>query len=397
MRAAASDALPAATVKTLIAQGADVSAKSPNGDTALDFAKRRGKTPIVDLLIQAGAKEGSTLSDPVLRPQPAHSVRAAVERSIPLLQRTDASFLQKSGCVSCHNNTLTAMTVATARESGVTVDDQAVGRQLKTIASYIDGWRERVLQGVGIPGDSDTIGSILLGMAADNHPPDPATDALARFLKNHQTPDGQWWGGAHRPPLESSDIQVTAASMRAIQVYGPKARRAEYKKAVQLAAAWLMKAQPKTTDDRAFQLLGLRWAGADRQIIRKDAGALLAEQRADGGWAQIPSLASDAFATGEALVALKEAGALAVTDPAYRRGTQFLLNTQLEDGSWYVRSRALAIQPYFENGFPHERNQWISAAATSWATKALAFAAQGNESREHGVLPPTMSAALRHP
>ncbi|HEV2177534.1 MAG TPA: ankyrin repeat domain-containing protein [Terriglobia bacterium] len=375
MLAAASDALPLELAKALIARGVDVNAKNPKGETALDFAKRAGHKPMVDLLVQAGAKESVAPVEAVLTPVPAHSVRAAVERSVPLLQRSDAIFLQKSGCVSCHNNTLTAMAVETARQSGIPVDDRVVSTELKTEAAYIEGWRERILQGVGIPGDSDTLSAILVGMAADKYPPDPATDAMAVFLRNHQSPNGQWYGGAHRPPLESSDIQVTALSMRAIQLYGPKAQRAEYDKSVQLAATWLTKARPKTTQDRAFQLLGLAWAEGDRRTIEQDAGSLLAEQRSDGGWAQLPSLGSDAFATGQALVALKESGALAATDPAYKRGTQFLLNTQLADGSWYVKRRALPIQPYFESGFPHGRDQFISAAATNWATTALALAA----------------------
>jgi hypothetical protein len=43
----------------------------------------------------------------------------------------------------------------------------------------------------------------------------------------------------------------------------------------------------------------------------------------------------------------------------------------MADGSWYVKTRALAFQPYFETGFPHGVHQSISAAATSWATMAL--------------------------
>ena len=47
-----------------------------------------------------------------------NSVDVAVQRSIPLLQKTDVSFLKKSGCVSCHHNSLTAMTVSSARKKG---------------------------------------------------------------------------------------------------------------------------------------------------------------------------------------------------------------------------------------------------------------------------------------
>jgi len=29
------------------------------------------------------------------------------------------------------------------------------------------------------------------------------------------------------------------------------------------------------------------------------------------------------------------------------------------------------FQPYFESGFPHGKDQWISVAGTNWATMAL--------------------------
>ena len=376
MLASTSDAVPVSLVKTLIVRGCDVNAKNAKGQTALDFARLHGRTPVVDLLVKAGAKESGTALDPGPRPQPAHSARAAVERSLPLLERTDSTFLQKSGCVSCHNNTLTAATVAAARDVGIGVDDQAAAKQLKAVATYIEGWRERALQGIGVPGDADTMSAILVGMAAEKYPPDPATDAFALFLKNHQAPNGQWFSTAHRPPLESSDFQVTALSMRALQTYAPVPQRAEYEKTIQLAAQWLAKAEAQTTHDRTFQLLGLAWSGADKQIIRKVADELLAEQRPDGGWSQIPSLGSDAFATGQALVALKAAGAVTAGDSAYRRGTRWLLDNQLADGSWYVKTRARPIQPFFESGFPHGRDQFISAAATNWAATALAEAAR---------------------
>ena len=61
------------------------------------------------------------------------------------------------------------------------------------------------------------------------------------------------------------------------------------------------------------------------------------------------------------------------SDLAYQRGVRFLLDTQLEDGSWYVRSRAIPIQPYFDSEFPHSKDQFISAAAINWATMALTW------------------------
>jgi len=84
---------------------------------------------------------------------------------------------------------------------------------------------------------------------------------------------------------------------------------------------------------------------------------------------QLPTLGSDA--TGQALAALLESGARPANDPAVGAGVRFLLRTQLKDGSWFVARRAIPIQPYFDAGCPHGRDQFISAAATNWATQAL--------------------------
>src|SRR5262249_27220407 len=107
--------------------------------------------------------------------------------------------------------------------------------------------------------------------------------------------------------------------------------------------------------------------------IRRSTTALLAAQQPDGGWSQLSSLETDAYATGLALVALQTAGH-ATSSAEYQRGVAYLLRTQFPDGSWLVRSRALPVQPMRDSGFPHGRHQWISAAGTSWATMALTLA-----------------------
>ena len=123
-----------------------------------------------------------------------------------------------------------------------------------------------------------------------------------------------------------------------------------------------------------MQILGLAWAGGNAAKLNALGKALTAAQHADGGWGQNRNLASDAYATGESLYALKEAGVLAASDAVYQKGVKFLMDTQCEDGSWYVRSRAPKFQPYFQSGFPHDHDQWISSTGTSWAVRALAMA-----------------------
>ncbi len=124
-----------------------------------------------------------------------------------------------------------------------------------------------------------------------------------------------------------------------------------------------------------MRLLGLGWGKADAQA-REAAKALAAGQRPDGGWSPLATLSSDAYATGQVLFALQESGALKTNDTVYQNGVKFLLRTQQPDGSWHVKSRALGFQPYFESGYPHGPDQWISSAAAAWATAALARAAE---------------------
>jgi squalene cyclase len=134
----------------------------------------------------------------------------------------------------------------------------------------------------------------------------------------------------------------------------------------------MVKTPAKETEDRVFRLLGLKETGAGETDVAAAAWELLRSQRADGGWSQLDGGASDAYATGSALFALHHAGGLKPDAPAYKAGVAFLLKTQLPDGTWKVKSRSKPFQPYYESGFPHEKDQFISIAATGWATAALA-------------------------
>jgi hypothetical protein len=142
------------------------------------------------------------------------------------------------------------------------------------------------------------------------------------------------------------------------------------------AVRWLEITKPDTSQDRAFRLLGLAWGQASPALIKSAARDLAAMQRADGGWSQLPQMMSDSYATGQALYALNEAGKVAPSSPAYRKGVDYLLRTQAADGSWRVETRAIWLQPYFESGFPYGRDQFISAAGTAWAIMGLTPAAQ---------------------
>ena len=67
--------------------------------------------------------------------------------------------------------------------------------------------------------------------------------------------------GVARPPIEDGDIFRTALAMTVIKSYGPPGRAAEISRRMALAARWLERATPVTTEDRNMQLVGLHCYG----------------------------------------------------------------------------------------------------------------------------------------
>jgi hypothetical protein len=54
-----------------------------------------------------------------------------------------------------------------------------------------------------------------------------------------------------------------------------------------------------------------------------------------------------------------------------------------------VLTRSFPFQKYFESGFPYGDNQWISAAASSWATMALILTVEAPVSLTGGGAAPS--------
>ena len=131
--------------------------------------------------------------------------------------------------------------------------------------------------------------------------------------------------------------------------------------------AWLAGAEPENREAKVLKVLVAIRAGQAREKLQNAIGELLALQAADGGWSQNDQTKSDAFATGQMLYVLAQAG---YTDqqPEIRRAIDYLLSTQKPDGSWPMISRATP------DGRPGSAKLLtpITIGASSWATLGLA-------------------------
>jgi len=374
MMAAAAPRPDPAIVELLIERGADLEARDEAGRTALDWAMLHGETPAVRVLRNAGAPGQPPPPPPAPRSRP-RTVREAVAAGIERLQPLSPVSYEHTTCISCHHQTLplTAMTLAKTR--GAEVDEQVLAHPIRAIHDVWAGRRESLMLARNRDGGgANELTYGLLALAEAGVAPDGVTDVAVVNLLATQNPDGSWVFLDTRPPqTDNSPVSFTAMAIRVLDVYGPPGLRDAVETSRGRALAYLRTTSPATTQDEAFRLLGLVWARVAEEEAVAQVQRLLALQRGDGGWGQLPTMAPDAYATGQALYALR-AGGMPASDMAYQRGVAFLLRTQLDDGSWFVRSRAFGFQPYFETGFPHGADQFISASATSWAVIALSHA-----------------------
>jgi ankyrin repeat protein len=378
MLAAGGDTPSIPAIQYLIDLGADINAKDADGRTALDWALTRGNTATSKFLQSVGAKSTATMTSAPAAVATPRRVSDAIERAVARLQPAGPAFYNRTKCNSCHNQNIPGFAITLARRHGIKIDEALAGHSMTVTNTQWQNRREAVLLGDTTGGGFQPNSEFtLFEMAEDRMPPTLNSDAIVLGLATRQLADGSWGIGADiRPPLTGSTVSSTALAIRGLREYAPAGRRDEMNARVARAVAYLRNAEPRDTQDRAFKLLGLMWGGVSGPEVVREKAALIELQREDGGWAQMPSMASDAYATGQALYAL-HAAKLPVSDAAYRKGADYLLKTQLEDGTWFVRTRAFGFQPYFETGFPHGRSQFISTVATAWASAALTYTLDG--------------------
>jgi squalene cyclase len=301
-------------------------------------------------------------------------IRSAVERSLPLIARSAKEYTRHRDCFSCHHQAVPVVALSLARERGFSVDGSLLRAQMEHTEADLGTAAEDYHKGRGQPGGVTRAGYALWTLEAGGWESDETTEAVVEFLLKRDEKRGYWHTSSDRPPSEASPFTSTFLAIRGLGAFGHPGQEGRIAARIGAARDWLLKTPAKDTEDRVFRLWGLKAAGATDEAVGAAARALRETQRGDGGWSQLDDRPSDAYATSSALVALHLAGRLATDDPAYRRGLAYLKATQQPDGSWHVKSRSKPFQTYFESGFPYEGDQFISMAASSWATAALVLA-----------------------
>jgi hypothetical protein len=309
-------------------------------------------------------------------PPSTTEIKAAVTKSLPLLANAARVSKEERGrCFTCHNQGLPIMAMSIAAERGFEIDRDTLRDQVQFTADFLAKNRANYLQGKGQGGQADTAGYALWALEHGKWKPDETTAAVAEYLLGFQKDLVHWKPQSRRPPTEQSLFTSTHVALKGLKTFGTAEQKERIVQRTEQVREWLLETPAEDNEDRVARLRALRVAGAAPHEIGNAVQALLHAQRADGGWAQLPGLESDVYATATALAALHQAGDLPVEDRTYVNGVRYLLSAQLPDGSWHVKSRSKPIQVFYDGGYPHEKDQFISVSAAGWATIALALAA----------------------
>ena len=322
---------------------------------------------LTGIAVSASADDAATAGDA--------AIAAAISKSLPMLEAgAKGSLEHRKQCFNCHNQGLAIMALTTVRSRGFSIDDAHLKQQLQFTADFLTRNRQRYREGEGQGGQVDTAGYALWALHNGDWMPDETTSAVAEYLLLRQSDREHYAPEAIRPPGEQSPFTSTYVALRGLKVFGLPEQKSRIDSRIEIVRQWLNKSEPTDTEDRVFRLRALALLDPCDEKSQQASQELQSFQRSDGGWAQQAGMESDAYATGTALVALHESGGIATDNTVYQNGLKYLITIQKDDGSWHVVSHCKPFQTYYESGYPHGKDQFISMAAAGWSTTALALA-----------------------
>jgi hypothetical protein len=270
------------------------------------------------------------------------SPRQAAERGLAWLQLAAVDWSRTNRCAGCHVQAQVLMGQAVALRQGYRVDFGA----LRELADLVRSTEQPT--GTWPPGEGATesaFGAMGLAYAAmaSHSPSDPKLLKAAENLVSNQEADGSIGTieGSDRPPILQGRFMTTGNALVAIDWVAAHSTDERYRQSAARALGWLATNGPETTQDYAFKIISLvQHPTPERlRIVWSAVEELASLQQPDGGWKERSSTnGSNAFATGQALYAFKQAG-ISIQSEMFRRGAEYLVKTQskmstTDYGSW---------------------------------------------------------------
>lgn len=302
--------------------------------------------------------------------EPADAIRATIDRGLAFVTKDALTWKEQRKCASCHHAPMAIWSLNEAKKRGYAIDEKAAAELTAWVSAKEDP--AKVYAAGGTQTEiivNQTPLMLALGVEAGEVKDEATRADLTKMLSallEKQRPDGSWgllyvWEPiGTTPDIITSLVLLSLTAPNAVDL-GPPGKEAREK-----GLAWLSAEKPaENLQSWAIRLLlwkRLARPAADLEPLVKQ---IIGKQNPDGGWSQFPDAPSDAYATGQTLYALAEAG-LPSNDSAIAKGQAFLVGSQDSTGSWPMASR-----PGGPGGKSAKNVAPIQLAGTAWAVMGL--------------------------
>ena len=322
---------------------------------------------LTTILLSACANQHKPITAPV----------SAEARAIEFLKREVPAWSRDNGCYSCHNNGDAARALYAARQSGYDIPNNALSDTSAWVAAPAEWDHSK-----GDPGFSDRrladiqfAASLVAGIESGVVKDHQAMKAAATRVAQAQAENGSWPIDVANVVGSPATYGTALATYMAWQTlnYAPAPETAAAK---QKAEERLRLIKPDTVPNAAVLLL---FHGSRRGNEAKDfkhtqrsnppahvggyetaLAFLRGAQTRDGGWGPYADSPPEAFDTALALLALAEFRKESGVTEMIERGRNYLIATQLTDGSWAATTRPSGGRSYAQQ-----------MSTTGWVTLAL--------------------------
>lgn len=274
----------------------------------------------------------------------APSHRDAAQKGLDFLGKNTAAWQKQNNCYGCHVQAVTIDGLAVGVHNQYRVPREVLDEVLRGLLTLPGGAHTATgLSHSSFPRTAKTFGAAAFARY-DAWVDGKLTDdllKLAHELLAFQQEDGSVFGDYVSPPVATGVMQTTfhaATTWR--QAYARTADDA-WLAPLRLAEGFMAKTAHSwdTTQvdlqDLNYTLMGLVASGvpgSDPTVARL-VHVLETRQHQDGGWGWGFGDASDAFATGQTVAALRQAGR-GEEDHVVTRGLSWLVEHQTKDGGW---------------------------------------------------------------
>ena len=324
--------------------------------------------PILFFLPLFLASSLASADEPVQPPgQKETGEQEAIRKGLAFVQTKGLDWLHVRKCASCHHVAQMVWVQRDAQARGFAIDEKGLAEATEFLLAADN--RAGIVPQAGEKEREGNPYSLLaaytvLAFREGGKEADPAAGEVTKVATSHllskQEADGSWKRFEGRSPV--MPMQESATLLAELSL-GPEPEEGEETAPKRkLVRQWLA---ANSKGETALELSGRILVGHQRAASTEQ---LLKLQNADGGWSQTKEMASDAYATGNAMYALLSRGGIDKDAPAILKARDFLLKTQQPDGSWKMTSRP----PNNGNGTTGAGNlEPITVAGSAWGVLGL--------------------------